>query len=166
MKAQLKVSLKAVAREMDVLNDEWTAYINRRTGELVTLNNEAVGAVEDGVDEDDLPDGQADELPKIREVLASEDFLPLPSKFDIDEYEIMEQFCRQVEDAGTREDLLSAIQGTGAFRRFRSRVQHWGLLDGWYAFRERSLEDIAASWLEENGIEYTRETAAESGRDA
>ena len=29
------VSLKSVVNEMDVLGEEWTAYINKKTGELV-----------------------------------------------------------------------------------------------------------------------------------
>ena len=31
----LPVKLKDVVNEMDVLGDEWTAYLNRKTGELI-----------------------------------------------------------------------------------------------------------------------------------
>jgi len=163
-RAKLVVSLRAVATEMDLPNDEWTSYINRRTGELVTVTDEEARAVEAG--DDALPDWLADRLPKVRQVLASEDFLPLPSKFDINEYRIMERFCHQVVDPRIRGDLLRAIQGSGAFGRFKTLAQHCGIVEEWHAFRDRALEDIAAGWLEANGFAFTREEAAKGDDDA
>ena len=52
-KAKLVVSLRAVVAEMDLPNDEWTAYLNRRTGELVTVTDEEARAVEEETDADD-----------------------------------------------------------------------------------------------------------------
>lgn len=164
-KSQLPVSLRAVAAEMDVLSEEWTAYVNRRTGELVTVTDEDARAAEDQLDEEfdedfdeeELADGEADELTRVREVLASEDFLALPSKFDINEYWIMQRFCEQVEDPGLRDDLLRAIRGSGAFGRFKSLAHRRGVIDAWYTFRNDALEDIAAKWLDANGIPYTRD---------
>ena len=34
------VTLQSVVNEMDVLGEEWTAYINKKTGELVTVTEE------------------------------------------------------------------------------------------------------------------------------
>ena len=47
---------------------------------------------------EDLPDWQQEMLPKVKEVLNSEDFIPLPSPYEIHEYVIMEDFCHTVED--------------------------------------------------------------------
>jgi len=164
--SKLTVSLRAVAAEMDLPNDEWTAYINRRTGELVTVTDDDASAVEDEASAEDLPDWQAEHLPKVREVLGSADFLPLPSKFDINEYGIMKRFCEHVADARLRDDLLPAIQGSGAFGRFKTLAHHRGVIEEWYAFRDRAVEDIAAEWLEANGIAYTREAPSSGGSDA
>jgi uncharacterized protein UPF0158 len=163
---KLTVSLPAVASEMDLPNDDWTAYLNRRTGELVTVTDEDARAAEDEAADDDLPDWQAERIPKVREVLASDDFLPLPSRFDINEYRIMERFCHQVTDPKVRADLLRAIQGAGAFGRFKTLAQHCGLVDEWHTFRDRAIANIAAAWLEANGIAYTREAAAKGDDDA
>jgi hypothetical protein len=145
---------------MDLPSDDWTAYINRRTGELVTATDEDESAIEDETSDDDLPKWQAEHLLRVREALASEDFLPLPSKFDINEYSIMERFCRQVTNAKARASLLQAIQGSGAFRRFRALAQKCGLIDEWHAFRDSALEEFAADWLDVNGIGYKRESTA------
>lgn len=164
--SQLPVSLRAVAAEMDVPNDEWTAYLNRRTGELITVTDEEAQAVEDEAAAEELPDWQTEQLPKVREALASDDFLALPSKIDINEYGIMKRFCGQVEDPGLREDLLRAIHGSGAFGRFKTLVHHRGMIDAWHAFRDRAVEDIAAEWLQANGIPYTREGPSKDDNDA
>jgi hypothetical protein len=160
------VSLRAVAAEMDLPSDDWTAYINRRTGELVTVTDEEARAVEDEAAAEDLPDWQAEHLPKVREALASADFLALPGRFDINEYRIMKRFCEQVADTTVRDGLLRAIQGSGAFGRFTTLADHCGMISEWYAFRDRAVEDIAAEWLEANGIAYEREGPSKDGNNA
>ena len=40
------VSLQSVVNEMDVLGEEWTAYINKKTGELVTVTEEEASIVD------------------------------------------------------------------------------------------------------------------------
>jgi hypothetical protein len=107
------VSLYDVVAEMDLPSDDWTAYLNRRTGELVTVTDEEQRIAEADQEPDDLPDWQMETLPKVREVLETEDFLPLPSKFEIHEYWIMERFCLGVEDVEARGELLQANREGG-----------------------------------------------------
>ena len=83
-----------------------------------------------------------------------EEYLELPSSFDINEYEFMRDFCFLVEEEPAKNDLLSAIQGRGAFRRFKDRVACLGMLDEWYQYRNGRHRTIAVEWCEENGVEY------------
>jgi hypothetical protein len=85
---------------------------------------------------------------KAKEVISSDDFLLLPSKFDIHEYHIMENFCCSVEG--------DKIRGRGAFRRFKDAIKSHGLEEEWYSFRQETLEKIAIDWLEGNHISYTK----------
>jgi hypothetical protein len=149
------VSLQSVVNEMDVLGEEWTAYINKKTGELVTVTEEEANIVEAG-DEDDefIPDWQRETLPKVREVLESDDFVALPDKFEIHEYSIMERFCRSVSDQGLQDELLHAIRGSGAFRRFKDAIHRKEVQDDWYRFRDESMKDIAINFLESEGIPW------------
>ena len=151
------VSLQDVVAEMDLPNDDWTAYLNRRTGELVTVTEEDQRLTEAGEDPEELPDWQREALPKVREALESDDFLALPDKFGIHEYRIMERFSLEVEDVGTSEALLQAIRGRGAFRRFKEVIHERGIAPAWYPYRQQALEEIAIEWLEANGIAYSRE---------
>jgi hypothetical protein len=156
------VSLQDVVTEMDLPNDEWTAYLNPNTAEFVTITEEAQRLVDGEVDPEDLPDWQVESLPKIREVLESDEFLPLPGKFEIHEYRIMERFTLGLDDSGARHDLLQAIRGRGAFRRFKEVIHERGIAEDWYSYRQRALEDIAAEWLEANGIAYSPKRQARS----
>jgi len=151
------VSLRDVLDHMDMASDEVTAYINRKTGELITLTQEELDLTEDPDAATEAPQWQKDLLPKAREVMESEDFVPLPGKFEIHEWAIMERFADSLPDAAVRDELLNAIHGRGAFRRFKDDLRRLGLADEWYRFRDAALEEIAIEFLEEHGIAYHRE---------
>jgi hypothetical protein len=123
------VSLRAVVQEMDVFSDEAYAYLNTQSGELVTIGREEIAIVESGGA--DYPEWQHDLIRKAQEVLASADYLPLPSKFDIHEYTLMERFCYLVEDEALSQELLDQIRGSGAFRRFKDALHRHGMADAW-----------------------------------
>ena len=151
------VSLSDVIEQMDLMTDEATVYINRKTGELITLTDEILALAEDPDEAAEAPQWQKDLLPKAREVLASEDFIPLPSKFEIHEWAIMERFVQSLTDAAVSDELDAALHGRGAFRRFKDTVQRLGIADEWYRFRDAALEEIAVEFLETHGIAYNRE---------
>ena len=151
------VSIKDVVNEMDVLSDEHSAFLNRHTGELVTLSSEELSAAEEDDNIDEYPEWQRDMIVKAKEVIDSDDYLPLPNKFDIHEYHIMEDFCCSIVDDEIREGLLDKIRGRGAFGRFKNAIHRNGIEDEWFLFRKEELEKIAIDWLEDNQISYTKD---------
>lgn len=149
------VSLQSVVNEMDVLSNEVTAYINKKTGELYSVSEEEASIVEQGNEEDEfIPEWQRETLPKVREVLESGDYVALPDQFEIHEYEIMERFCLSLSDEGLQDELLHDIRGSGAFRRFKDAIHHKGIQDDWYRFRDQALKRIAVDFLESEGIPW------------
>jgi Uncharacterised protein family (UPF0158) len=153
------VSMKAVVDEMDVLSDEHSAFLNRHTGELITLSSEEISAAEEDGNIDDYPEWERDMIIKAKEVISSDDYLPLPSKFDIHEYHIMEEFCYSVVDEKIRRVLSDKIRGSGAFRRFKYAICKYEIEEEWYRFRLEELEKIAIDWLEANHIAYTNDNS-------
>jgi len=150
------VALRDVVNEMDVMNDEFHAYLNKVTGELVTITDEEINAIESDDDRDEYPEWQQESLAMAKKVLDSSDYLPLPSKFDIHEYAIMERFCDTIEDPKLSNELSYQIRGSGAFRRFKDTIYRRGIEDEWYRFRDQALEEIAMEWLGSNGIAFTK----------
>src|SRR3989304_609130 len=54
----LLVSLKALVAEMDVPSDQFHAYLNKHTGELVTISEEEIDIIESGDSIEDCPQWQ------------------------------------------------------------------------------------------------------------
>jgi hypothetical protein len=67
-------------------------------------------------------------------------------------YRDMELFIAAVEDTGQADRLSTAIDGRGAFRRFKDGLSRWPeLLDRWYAFSEDRQRGRARAWLAAQG---------------
>ena len=154
------VSLPRVADEIDGLLEGFTAFLNRQTGELCSLSDNDLESPDEQTDGDDLPDWMVELRARVREIRDSGDWVELPSKFDIHEWGLMEEFSFSIEDSQVREDLLNAIRGHGAFRYFRDAVNQHGIQDSWYAFKTAAIATIVAEWLDEHGIDYDRHDAA------
>jgi hypothetical protein len=149
------VSLRDVVDAMDLPNNDWTSYLNPRTGEIMTVTDEDRRLVEDeDLDEANLPDWQRESLSKVRAALESNDFLALPDKFEIHEWAILERFANSQVREARRDALLDAIHGAGAFRSFRSTVRRLRIEEEWFSFRQSAFERIALGWLEAHGISF------------
>ena len=152
------VHLRDVMSEMQVMNDECLAFLNRVTGELRTLAGEEIRAVEGDRDLEEYPDWQHDDIRQADEILNSEDWLELPTTYDIHEWEIMRDFSDAVDDERLRNELLDAIHRKGAFRHFKDTIRYRGIEADWHRFHDEALAAIARSWLEHNEIAYTEES--------
>ena len=54
------------------------------------------------------------------------DWLELPGKFEIHEWDIMERFCQVIEDPEMSNRMLRLIRGSGAFRKARDLLPFIG----------------------------------------
>lgn len=150
------VAIQAVVDALDELSDGIFAFLNRATGELVTLTSETLRDAEDDAPLDGRADWELEDILKAREVLTSDDVLQLPTAYEIHEYTIMERFCSAIEDERIGGALQNLIRGSGAFRRFKDGLHRYGLAQAWYRFHAEALEQIAVEWLEANQIPYVR----------
>jgi hypothetical protein len=143
------VALSDILEAMAFQSDETTAYLHRPTGRVITVSDEAIRAAEQGDDGFVEPEELADACG----ILASgDDYLALPDRIEIDEYGMMERFAAAVADTAAREELLGAIRGRGAFGRFKDAAHRLGLIDEWYALRDRGYEEVARAWCDVHGI--------------
>ena len=130
-------------------------YLNTTTGEVVYVTTEELRAAEEEQLLEDFPAWQHDAIRIARDIVETDHYLPLPDRFEINEYRMMERFCLSVEDDDLRDDLCDAIRGRGAFRRFKDRMQAYGMAEAWYQYRDEALREIAMGWCEEHGLRYT-----------
>lgn len=126
--------------------------MNLESGEIIAISDEDFDISEADNLIEELPVWQQESIKIALEVLEEDYFIPLPSKFDIDEYSIMEEFCLQIKNNEIREIMEGAIRGGGAFRRFKSKIREFDLEEKWYQFQNNAIKKIAIEWCEENGI--------------
>ena len=69
--------------------------------------------------EPELLDWQKDEWEIAKRIVSTGRFQKLPTKFEVHEWEIMQDFSHSMESDTVREDLLYAIHGAGAADRTR-----------------------------------------------
>jgi len=153
-----RLSIRCLMEAFDFALDESSSFANPVTGEIRTVMHEELRlAEEEG--EREMPEWQKDLVRAAKEVLESNDWLALPSKFDIHEWDIMNRFGKSLSGE-LQTEVQDAIRGSGAFRNFKRTIHLLGIESAWFDFRATAFEDIARRWLAEHDLQ-PEERAAE-----
>jgi len=128
----MKVKFSAVMDAIELASDDIRYYYNVDTQEVISV------ALYD--DDNDIE-------------MQHDHYISLPSKYDINDYQIMEDFIQKLPDEQQSNQLAYAIRGRGAFRGFRDLIDELNLTRQWYDFRTKAYEQIARQWCQENSLE-------------
>jgi len=152
-----KINLKELAEQMDCLMEEWSYFVNKATCELISIQDSYLGYAEEPEEIPELlADWERDEVQQASALLEKwDELIPLPSKYDLNEYGMMEDFIETVQDAHIRDCLSIAIEGRGAFRRFKDTAARFGVIDKWYDFKNGALLTFVKKWCGENDLSYS-----------
>ena len=135
----MNIKLSTLTEAMDSVLEEATQEYDKATGEIHFIY-------------DGMVDGEINQ--ELEEYICkSDDFIALPEKYEINDYEIMREFIYTLPNGRMQDNLLNAISGRGAFRRFREVLDDYGNTEKWYAYKEAAYEQIAREWAERHGIE-------------
>ena len=151
------VKLQDVVDAMEMGDPEYTAYIDRETGEVCLISGYVVEMVERGDPPDTLPEWQRPEYEWARLLLETDRMVGLPGQFEINEWEIMREFAESQSNPRVAAALSEAIHGTGSFSRFRSSLRDLKVEDEWYEYRDLAFREIAREWCAENSIAFEDE---------
>lgn len=154
MKKKVTVKLDDLINEIEIQIDETFTYINTETGEVITLSREEMRAAEDEEPLENYPDWQRENIEKAIKIIEDENeaYLDFTLRNEYHEYEIVEKFIGTLSEAEVREELFGAIQGRGAFRRFKDGIREHGVEKKWYEFKEKKIKDLVIKWCEENDL--------------
>ena len=139
------VPLDLVYGAIEEVSDSWRQYLDIEEMKVVSVPEFPFG---------DEEDQESQELEDMIEEGWQTRFFGLPSKFDIHEYHIMEEFVWSLPEGKQQNTLESAIQGRGAFRRFKDTVYRFGLEQKWYDFQAEKYRELAMEWCESHGFGY------------
>ena len=114
------------------------SFVDCRTGEVVVV-----------------VDGQPESADLRGKVIAGGDgFVKIEPASSREQYKWMEQFVAMVEDPALRERLLIAIDGKGAFRRFKDVLLNYPAdREKWFNYRGDLLHWQIKLWMEREQIE-------------
>jgi len=153
------IKLSEIFDAIGFQNDEIEYYLDKTTGQVHMLTAEETLAVEAGDPIEDYPEWQQETIEVARRIEEGDDnVIGLPTQWDIDEYEIMSDFCDSLPEGTVQDALYSAIEGRGAFRRFKDAILSFGVADDWYKYRDARFKVIAVDWCKAHGLTYTDDT--------
>jgi hypothetical protein len=112
------------------------SYLHLETGEVIRI-----------------VDGIADPAMHQR-VMKDPSYLRVDPVSSREQYRWMEAFIATVEDPEFRDKLVRAIDGKGAFRRFKDVLMGYPVdRERWFAFRSERLRACMEAWLTAHGIQ-------------
>ena len=125
----------------EFINEE-DSWINLETGDIYNKwDFEA-----EGLDEEEIED-----------LLWQGKIISLPMRYELNEYNDMVLFADSIENEEIRNKLYKALNGKGAFSRFKKEIAYLGIREKWFAFRDEHLKEKVKQWLVDNKIEYIDE---------
>ena len=136
------IPIKVIVDAIEETMDGWEQFYNTVTGEVESVPD---------YDNDYVNMSEFEETAeKIEE---SDDYVRLPSQYELHEYSIMEHFAEEKDNMV----LMRALQGHRPYRTFKDRAIDLDLDQEYYTFRTKAYGEIARKWCRENEIPFVEE---------
>jgi hypothetical protein len=166
-------NMEELATAFEDASDAVRYYLDLETGLVVAITDESRNELEAIYEELDDEHGQEDDafadalqqrdLPEwmramIHEAHAVEQgygerYIAVPTADSRESYRDMEDFIATVGNQRLRSQFAYAIQGRGAFRRFKDTLlAHPNERERWFAFSQARVRERVLAWLAEEGI--------------
>jgi len=156
---KLKVDIDEIAFIMETPDEFDSATLfDTETGEIVSVPNELMSAVESDDEEalQDFPDWERDLIETAESIVNDENgrFVDIPRKPSYEAYDLMIEFTGSVQNKRLRGKLEIALDGKGAFRRFKNVISDYPEEEKrWFAFKDKRMQEEVIEWLNDLGIE-------------
>jgi hypothetical protein len=166
---KLKINRIDFETAFELSSYETTAYLDTETGAVIFVEDYVADQLEelhaDEVSEDVEPvlQAQTDLVDIDRQQLldaarvegdAENRYRMIPKQDSGDGYRDMQEYIWALADEHLRELLEVAIQGSGAFRRFKDVLYRYPeAQENWFKFRDAHEQQRMVDWLESEGIE-------------
>ena len=138
---KVKANLSELTDAFDDCRIGYEYYLDLETGKLLLVSDEFM---------------DINETKKVYEKLDDEPerYLSIPTESSREGYQDMVAFTESLEDENLKEKLWIALNGRGAFRRFKDVLLSYPKKrEEWFRFQDERLEKRVMGWLEENEIE-------------
>lgn len=137
----MKIKLEDIIEGMEFADMQSEYYYHTKTEKVIVYMDEILTGVDSSALLTDIEENW-------------ENYIHLPTKYDINEYHIMEKFIWKLTSEVMQDKLERAIRGKGAFRRFKNVLYNLGIEKDWFEFRDKEYKKIAIQWCEQHNITY------------
>jgi Mn-dependent DtxR family transcriptional regulator len=154
---QLKINWTELEAAFQMSSWEMHHYLDLETGDVLVVTDEAARHVE-GPPDSELSEWMQEMVKVARQVEEGYGtrYIGIPEADSHEGYRDMEHFISTVRDDRLRDQLWRAIQGRGAFRRFKDVLADYpDERERWFAFKDRCIYEQIVDWLESEEIEPT-----------
>ncbi len=142
------VYLEDIVDAFEMCSDEWTQFLNRSTGKIVSVPDDSGLMTEE-------------DAKLMDEIEESSDYIRLPNQYELHEKGIMEEFAELFPNTRTSNALIDALNRPHPYRRFKDMINQFGCAQQYYAYRSLSLMRKAEEWCKENQVQFRRKPSEE-----
>ncbi len=136
---RLRIDIPELIAAFEMNSYEVQNYLDRETGKIILVVDETLG----GEEPPDLDDD--------RHIL-------VPTVDSHEAYRDMEDFTETVTDPTLQRLLLVALDGAGAFRRFKNVLSDFpDERERWFAYKDQQMRRRVVAWLASEGLEVIEE---------
>lgn len=152
MRKMNKLKLADIIDAIEFHSDEHRAFFDVKNSRVCIISDSALAYAENN--DENYPVWQHEDVLCAKAFLEGEinNFIALPTQYDVDEYSMMENFALTLSDEDKKKKLLIALQCKGSFRRFKDTLIFLGTENEWYHFRDERYKQFALDWCENNGV--------------
>lgn len=133
----MTIKLTSIADELEMIFDDTSILFNQESEDFLYLGHETNQDYEE----------------KIEELLETGKWHILPGPFDVNNWEIMQDFA-YTRDAEVTDDLLAILHSPKSYRKFKAYLYQLGIEEAYFSFRRQVLLAIAREWCEQNNLAY------------
>ena len=160
MKKKLKVDLDELAALMQDTMDMNTAFLNLENGEIVIIPETLLDG--DCLDEEnvsDLLEWEQELVEQARDVEENfEKYEEIPTIPTFEVYNLMVEFAHSVTDPELKNMLAVALDGKGAFGRFKKILDSYPEeRNRWFELKDETVKEYVKEWLEDIDVEVNWE---------
>lgn len=171
----LSVNFDEIQKAMeDVSRDTFDYFLDLETGEVITFSEEVLNVIKSRLyvsdaeefgdevefvefdEEPDITDWMQDEVELALEILLDENerYVRIPERQSLMAYKSMADFTGTVKDPFLNKELSDALNGKGAFRRFKDiLIDYPKGRKRWHGYNAKAMKREIIEWLGSIGVE-------------
>ncbi len=139
---KVKISLFDLINVFDSGGGEERQYLDTETGEIIRIFDEALSGIDDT------------ELEKKIEAGLDVRYFAIPEQDSHEDYDDMVDFTGTIKDKNFQEKLEIALDGSGAFRRFKNVLSNYPQeREHLFAFKNERIKERVLEWLHASDLE-------------